>query len=161
MTTARAVAQLLRDYPEIFFACHVRHVPDPGIRRQLTARQREVLDHLSDEHGMTVRQLAGHAGVSPSTMSIMVDRLVARGLVARREDPADRRRVELRLTPKGLRLRGKQEVLDRTRVRRLLAELTASERKHALDGLGLLARAARRVMTPAEHADGRSLTTED
>jgi len=75
-------------------------------------------------------------------MSLMVDRLERKGYVGRLRDTADRRRVHLRLTSAGVRIREASSVLDPSRVEALLARLTPIERDDALRGLGLLARAA-------------------
>jgi DNA-binding MarR family transcriptional regulator len=94
---------------------------------------------------MGVRQLAAHMGVTASTMSITVDRLVQRGYVIRAVGAEDRRRVELRLTPAGLRVRGPQEVLDAALVGDMIDLLGPQERERALFGLELLASAAARL----------------
>jgi DNA-binding MarR family transcriptional regulator len=150
--TSRAVERVMRAYPQVFFACHVRHLPDPRTRRMLTARQREVLEHLSDVRGMNLRQLAWHTGVTASTMSITIDRLVQRGFVVRAVDAADRRRVELRLTAAGVRIRGAQEVLDAGRVATMLAGLAPHTREAAVRGLEQLAGAAARMMADGVRA---------
>jgi len=154
MSRQRSVQRVLRAYPQVYFACHVRHIPDPRTKRLLTSRQREVLDHLSDAHGIGMRQLAAHMGVTPSTMSITVDRLVQRGYVVRAVDANDRRRVELRLTQAGVRLRGAQEVLDASRVGLMLQHLAPEVMEDALRGLELLARAAGSMMREAAHSRG-------
>jgi DNA-binding MarR family transcriptional regulator len=136
------VRSLLGSYPRIFFACHVRHVRDPATRRVLSAHQASILDHLDERDALTLGDLAGHMGVTLGTMSLHVERLVRKGYVARTRDPEDGRRVRLRLTAAGLRIRDAQTVLDPERVERLLACLAPSEREEGLRGLALLARAA-------------------
>jgi hypothetical protein len=54
--------------------------------------------------------------------------------------------VHLRLTAAGARIRDSRSVLDPGLVERLLARLTARERREALAGLALLARAAQEEM---------------
>jgi DNA-binding MarR family transcriptional regulator len=49
----------------------------------------------------SLKELAGLWEVNPSMMSRVVDRLVARGLAERREDPRDRRRMIVAATPAG------------------------------------------------------------
>jgi DNA-binding MarR family transcriptional regulator len=153
-TEPTTVHRVLRAYPQVFFACHVRHVPDPRVQRLLTARQREVIDHLSDVHGIGMRQLAAHMGVTASTMSITVDRLVQRGYVVRAVDAGDRRRVELRLTQAGVRLRGAQEVLDSSRVAEMLERMPPEEQDEAVRGLERLAAAARSMMEDRARSAG-------
>lgn len=48
--------------------------------------------------------LAMRIGASPSTVTGLTDRLVARGLLARETDPTDRRALLMRPTEEGLRL---------------------------------------------------------
>lgn len=55
-----------------------------------------------DGHGDTrLNHLAGRLGVGASTAMRAVDRLIAAGLVARRENPDDRREVVISLTDQG------------------------------------------------------------
>jgi len=51
--------------------------------------------------GLTPSRLAKEAALSQATVTGIVDRLEARGLVARRRDQRDRRRVSLYLTDEG------------------------------------------------------------
>ena len=67
----------------------------------LTAPQRLVLRVLGRFPGMTAGQLARALHVDPGTLSASVRRLEARGLVERRRDPVDTRRVTLGLTRQG------------------------------------------------------------
>ena len=134
--------RLLRDYPRVFFACHARHVRDPKTRRLLSAHQASILDHLDDTEAVTLMGLAKHMGVTPSTMSLSIERLVRRGYVLRERSSGDRRRLELRLSPAGERIKQASSVLEPARVRALLARMSPSRRATALDGLVLLARAA-------------------
>ncbi len=71
---------------------------------QLSVPQFRVLAFLSRYPGTCLFAVADHLGVAQPTASILVDRLVRRGLVARAEDPAERRRAVLRLTAAGARL---------------------------------------------------------
>ena len=90
---------------------------------------------------LTPGALARAEGVTPPTISRIVDALVADALVRRRPQPGDRRAVRLEATAKGIR------VLERARSRRLrqlelrLGELTESE----LDAVGRAADALERL----------------
>ena len=138
--------RLLADYPRIFFACHARHVRDPKTRRLLSAHQASVLDHLDETQATTLMGLARHMGVTPSTMSLAIERLVRRGYVLRNRHSRDRRRLELRLSPAGERIREASSVLEPARVRLLLARMPQAQREQGLHGLALLARAADRLV---------------
>jgi DNA-binding MarR family transcriptional regulator len=73
-------------------------------------------------------KLADAAGVSASTMTHRLDLLVARGLVQRAPDPANRTRISVSLTPAGWE-RFRAAVLDaETEETDILAPLTDAER---------------------------------
>jgi MarR family transcriptional regulator, organic hydroperoxide resistance regulator len=137
-----AARQVLTLYPQIYFACHTRHVRDPQSQRLLSRHQASVLDHLDELDPVTVNDLARHMGVTPATMSLTIDRLEGKGYVARTRDGADRRRVHVRLTSAGVRIKEASSVLDPSRVESLLSRLTECERDTAIRGLALLANAA-------------------
>jgi MarR family transcriptional regulator, organic hydroperoxide resistance regulator len=140
--TMDEVASLLDHYPRIYFACHVRHRREPESGKMLSERQASILDHLDEGDPMALKELARHLGVTAATMCVAVDRLVDGGWVRRDRDPGDGRRVCLRLTAAGVRMKAAQTVLDPDRVRRVLSRLTPDERAEALAGLALLARAS-------------------
>lgn len=133
-------------YPRIYFACHTRHVRDPQTQQLLSRTQASVLDHLDEIDPTTLNELARHMGVTAATMSVTIDRLEKKGYVIRLRDTADRRRVHLRLTSAGVRVRSASSVLDPPRVEALVARLSDDERERAVMGLELLARAAREQM---------------
>jgi len=145
----REVRALLDAYPRIYFACHTRHVRDPQTGADVSAHQASILDHLDEVDPMSMTDLAGHMGVTLATMSLAVDRLEAKRYVRRDRDRRDRRRVLLRITEAGVRLREATSVLDPVRVEALLAHLPAADRAAALEGLRLLARAAAASMQSA------------
>src|SRR5882757_601899 len=62
--------------------------------------QLQALGFLQLNPDASLSDLAAQLGVGLPTASTLVSRLVAAGQVDRREDPAERRRVLLRLTPK-------------------------------------------------------------
>jgi DNA-binding MarR family transcriptional regulator len=62
-----------------------------------------VLQHLSEARATSLNELAGRTLTDRSSVSTVVDRLVAMGLVRRAVSPRDRRQFEMRITPKGLR----------------------------------------------------------
>jgi len=138
----RDVQRLLAAYPRIFFACHRRHVHDNTSGRTLSAHQASILDHLDTVEPMSLNDLASHMGVTPSTMSLAIDRLERAGFVIRERATTDRRRLQLRLTNAGERIKDASSVLEPDLVATLLRQLSAADRRDALRGLELLAEAA-------------------
>jgi MarR family transcriptional regulator, organic hydroperoxide resistance regulator len=136
------VRDVLDSYPRIYFACHTRHVRDPRSGAAVSAHQASILDHLDEVDPMSMTDLASHMGVTVATMSLAIDRLEKKQYVRRARDPRDRRRVLLRITAAGVRLREAKSVLDPARVEQVLGRLPPADLDRALDGLRLLARAS-------------------
>jgi DNA-binding MarR family transcriptional regulator len=144
------VDTVLRCYPQIYFACHRRHVRDEASQTVISAHQASILDHLDDVQPTALFDLARHMGVTASTMSITIDRLVRGGYVVRERSDEDRRRLDLRLTPSGLRIKKQQKVLEPELVAAVLARLDQRRRTQALRGLELLAEAAHELVTSGD-----------
>jgi long-chain acyl-CoA synthetase len=70
---------------------------------ELTLPQYRVLGILA-EGSAAASGLAGRLAVRPSSVTAIIDGLVARGLVDRKHEEGDRRRIALRLTDEGARI---------------------------------------------------------
>ncbi|MGD0172047.1 MAG: MarR family transcriptional regulator [Halobacteriota archaeon] len=68
----------------------------------LTVPQFRVLAFVNRNEGSSLWEVASHVGLTPPSTSRLVDGLIARGLMARNDHPADRRRVRLTVTGHGL-----------------------------------------------------------
>jgi DNA-binding MarR family transcriptional regulator len=90
---------------------------------RLPMAQVEILQRLSEEPGLRISDLAARHRLAINTVSNLIQQMVVAGLVERRPDRADRRAVEVTLTPAG-----RQE---------LAAWLEANNRRlaHAMDRL--------------------------
>jgi long-chain acyl-CoA synthetase len=106
----------------------------------LTLPQYRVLVFLVPR-GRPATHVAALLGVTPSTVTSVVDGLVTRGLVDRSSDPADRRRVVLSLTPAGADTVARGDRVVGAALDRLLDRLAPSEAETALVGLELLNKA--------------------
>lgn len=144
------VQTVLRCYPQIYFACHCRHVRDEKTHAQLSSHQASVLDHLDDVEGTSMLALAQHMGVTASTMSLTVDRLERGGYVRRERSPQDGRRVDLRLTVAGSGIKKQQKVLEPELIAAMLRRLDPVRRQQALRGLELLAEAAKEMVASGD-----------
>ncbi|MEV5893843.1 MarR family winged helix-turn-helix transcriptional regulator [Nonomuraea fuscirosea] len=76
----------------------------PLFSSNLTMRQLKVIMILSATGSASGQDLAHSLGVGLGTVTGIVDRLVAHGLVGRHEDPHDRRVRRVALTPAGTKL---------------------------------------------------------
>lgn len=72
-----------------------------GRSPDLTVPQFRTMIFFGFRPGATLSAAAEHIGLTPPSMSKLVDGLVSRGLLTRRESPEDRRRVAIDLTFQG------------------------------------------------------------
>jgi DNA-binding MarR family transcriptional regulator len=103
------------------------HMPEfLGI--DVTMSQAKILMLLANEAELHMSDLVRRLGISLSTLSGHVDRLVEQGFVVRRDDPADRRHVLVAATPAALELVERFHELNTAQLRRLLEHMTRDER---------------------------------
>ena len=136
---------VLRAYPQIYFACHSEHRTRASSPSGLTARDAGLLAHIDDPAGSSPARLARHLGIAASTLSAALTRLEGQGLVRLEADPGDARRRIIRLTEAGREALGSESVLDPGRLAALLDLVPLRQRRAAIDGLKTLAAAARRL----------------
>ena len=94
-------------------------------RLGITRAQWAVMARLEYHEGLKQAELAEMLDLQPITLTRLVDRLAASGLIERRADPGDRRAKRLYLTPQA------RPLMDR------LAELGQDMMKTVLDGFDL------------------------
>jgi DNA-binding MarR family transcriptional regulator len=95
--------------------------------RNITGPQRFVLRIVGRFPGIPSGEVASILRIHPSTLTGIIARLSQRGLLQRRDDPRDRRRTLLALTPRGREIDVDEgSAIDGT-VARVLASGTASE----------------------------------
>jgi DNA-binding MarR family transcriptional regulator len=69
--------------------------------RRVTVSRYRTLAILMELAGLTVNELARHSSIERSALSRLLDQLESEALIVRRPNRADRRAVEIRITPKG------------------------------------------------------------
>jgi DNA-binding MarR family transcriptional regulator len=77
---------------------------EPWLELDMSTPQLKALLLISEEEGIRMRELARRLGGSFSNATVLVDRLVDRGLVERLADPEDRRVVLVRTADEGQQL---------------------------------------------------------
>lgn len=121
-----------------------RQAPAPAAGPDLTLRQLHAL-LLLNESPMRMRELGAALGIVESSVTRMVDRLVAEGLVRRTTDERDRRVVVAEITRAGRALVRERAARRRELLGQVLASLGADEQRElvALFGrvIGFLERA--------------------
>jgi MarR family transcriptional regulator, organic hydroperoxide resistance regulator len=110
----------------------------------LTPSEINAIGNLADGRARTVSELGLAVGVRPTTLTGVLDRLAARGLISRNAKEGDRRSVVIELTPTGTRVAGH------------VAKAFGRVEKHLLAGVDPGAIAACRVVLAALTAGGPS-----
>ncbi len=105
---------------------------------RLTPTQFAALAKVADEGEVSQNRLGRLTAMDPATMKGVIGRLHRRRLIARKPDPADRRRTLWRLTSAGHRLLGRAIAAGVGTSNETLAPLGAGERKTLLDLLARL-----------------------
>jgi DNA-binding MarR family transcriptional regulator len=107
----------------------------------VTGPQRLVLRVLGLFPGISAGDLAAVLHVHPSTLTGVLQRLLAQRWLLRVEDPRDRRRAVLRLTTRGARVNAVDAGTVESAVAEALAEITARDRAATMRVLERLAAA--------------------
>ncbi len=106
----------------------------------VTGPQRLVIRIVGRFPGILAVQLAEILHVHPSTLSVTLARLSRQGLITRRTDPKDRRRVQLGLTFAGRAIDVGSARTIEAAVERALSRLPAEKVRHASDVFAELVR---------------------
>jgi DNA-binding MarR family transcriptional regulator len=139
-TKAAIAASLERLLPRLWDACFTPLPPGPVA--ELPVGQARTLVHLQVAGRRRMGELADDLGVRLPTASRIVDRLVARGLVARVADPDDRRVVRVEATPTGIALAQAARSFRRAVIVSRLERLDDEGRAALLEALALLEKVA-------------------
>ena len=113
-----------------------------GLEDEVTLPQYRVLVVLATQGTQRSADLASSLGVTPSTASRMIDRLVRKGLVRRSRTRDDRRSVRLQLTEAGRDVVAQVTQRRRAEIVRILRQIPKSERPGLNDALRSFATAA-------------------
>ncbi|WP_322795250.1 MarR family winged helix-turn-helix transcriptional regulator [Tepidiforma sp.] len=101
----------------------------------LTTAQLRVLFLVRETPGVTAGELATRLGVTPPTISGIVDRLVKARLIRREDDDADRRLVRNFLTEQGEAACSRLETGSEVFTRRILIEMNHEDLEALVRGL--------------------------
>lgn len=140
---AVVVDEVIAGYELLMRRMASSHAPE-FLEIPITMPQAKVLYLLGASGELHMSELVHRLGVSLSTVSGLVERVVEAGLVVRHEDPADRRQVVVGLTPAGVQFIDHFRELNAREMRGLLQILDDAELDSVRGALAALARAAER-----------------
>lgn len=145
----RGRSRLANDAWEALLSAHatlMKEFQAEGIWGDVSMREYDVLYTLSKhDRAMRLGELNAHVLISQPALSRLVERLIARGLLERSPDRADRRRVLVRLTEEG---RARQRQLGRRHARSVARAVTDELTVEEMEQLEhIVAKLARRGTT--------------
>lgn len=112
-----------------------------SVEDHVTVPQFRALVVASTRGETNLNRLADDLGVAPSSAVRMIDRLLAAGLVTRRQNPHNRREVLIGLTPAGAGIVETVTSARRRELARVVASMPANERSPLIEALDAFARA--------------------
>jgi DNA-binding MarR family transcriptional regulator len=142
----KVIEQAIADSEELMQRLADNHAPE-FLEIDITMPQAKVLYLVAASGTLHMADLVARLGVSLSTISGLVERLVDQGLAARHDDPADRRQVVVSLTLEGTRFIDRFRELNASQLRDLLAVMDDDEVASVRRALALLCAAAERTTT--------------
>ena len=114
----------------------------PPMDVTISMAQLRCLHLIAGSGDIHMSRLVAQLGVSISTVSGLVDRLVDHGFVSRHDDPADRRQVVLGATPAGTAFLDGMRELGNAQFRELIARLRPDELRTVRRSIEILSRVA-------------------
>ena len=136
------------------------HAPE-FLEIAVTMPQAKLLYLLAAGGDLHMSELVLRLGVSLSTISGLVDKVVDQGLAVRHEDPVDRRQVVVGLTAKGRDFIDRFRELNAREMRLLLEHLDGGDLGCVRDALAALDRAAIRLVTSKGQVPGPASPRKD
>jgi DNA-binding MarR family transcriptional regulator len=132
--------RVLMDAARVFAGITAESVAQVG--ESITLPQLRVLVLASSRPGSSISAVAEALDVHLSNATRICDRLVHAGLLERRESVADRRRVEVHLTPAGAAVVEAVAAHRRTAIHRLLRTMPSDDQRVLAAALGQFVTAA-------------------
>jgi DNA-binding MarR family transcriptional regulator len=129
-----------------------------------TIAQYRALVVLASRGPQRMVDLAAALGVTPSTAGRMCDRLVRKGMIRRQRARADRRAVQVSITPAGRQVVDQATARRRALIAGILGKLPAGQQPAVADALQAFARAAGEIpdrLWPADPAGAQPARPAD
>ncbi|MHB1515466.1 MAG: MarR family winged helix-turn-helix transcriptional regulator [Acidiferrobacteraceae bacterium] len=146
----RCAASLLEILPRVMD--RVRSEISCGAAGALSLPQFRCLCFIDRNPETSLGALANQIGVSTATTSVIVDRLVRQGLVARAAAPRERRRLSLSLTGRGAEGVALARAVAREHIAGLMATCSEQDLQTLCRGLDVLQELFARTLEPTAKA---------
>jgi DNA-binding MarR family transcriptional regulator len=144
-THADEIAATVAAFARLMDRMTAEHEPPADVN--ISMPQLRCLLLIAGASELRMSRLVAQLGVSISTVSGLVDRLVDHGFVNRRDDPNDRRQVVLSPTASGIEFLDRMRELSNAQFRGLIELLTPEELRTVRRSIEILSDAADRAGT--------------
>lgn len=124
--------------------------PSLGAAEDITTSQYQALRHIAHNGPCSIGGLAHALSISQPAATMLVDRMVKRGLVRRRPSKADRRQAEVSLALGGEEILGRIEAERAGRLAGVLKLMSPSDREQFVESLERFIAAALETETPEQ-----------
>jgi DNA-binding MarR family transcriptional regulator len=150
MVASLEFSQVLHNWTEVFMQRSMREFVQFSKDSGLSMSQLSTLFRIYHSKACGVSAVGDHLGVTNAAASQMVDRLVQMGLLARSEDPQDRRVRQLTLTPRGRKVVEDSLTARHQWMAQLTGTLTPEEQSAIIAALTILTQAAHRIESSSQ-----------
>jgi len=129
----RQYLQVMRNFGNVY----TKKIADGigNIKSDLRVSQMKALFAFKDAPCIPMKEFASNAGVRRSNMTMLIDNLIKEGMAVRDIDDSDRRKVMVRLTPEGRKVRSMFLAHKRKVAKNVFSQLTEEDRKKLLNSL--------------------------
>ena len=144
---------LLRDFGRIYTQKILSG--NTGQKNDIKLSQIKAMYAFRDADSRSAQEFADLVGTKLCTATFMADSLEREGIVIRKRDPADRRKVMVTLTPKGKRLR-KDFLVHRHRIaRKIFAHTSSAEQLRLQKALATVCEILQQAFVEEKQGGGR------
>lgn len=142
MEKSSQFTQALKSWSEIYMHRSMHDLVQFSRTANVSISQLGALMRLYHGQACGVSDLGDHLGISSAAASQMIERLVQQGLLARSEEPSDRRVKRITVTPAGRRLIEDGIAVRQRWLETLTASFTSEQQDLIIRALTLLTQAA-------------------
>lgn len=127
-------------WTDIYYHLHYPH------KEKVTHQVIRILQHVQKEESVGINELANYLNVSQNTASDHIKRIITKGLLIKKRDSFDERKVILCLTDEGKEVVYRNTSLDEGKLDNILQSFNDGEKKMIINAFKLLSERAKRCM---------------
>lgn len=134
-------SRTINDYwTDIYYHLHYPHT------EKITHQVIRILQHVQKQDNVGINEIASYLGISQNTASDHIKRIIKKGLLLKRRDPADERKVILGLTAEGQDVVYRNTSLREEMLDTIFLNLSEEEKETLLKSFKLLSERAKQCM---------------